>query len=117
MEPKEFDFEFPRGDTCPLEFTLTDNEGNELDLNNAEIYFTVKKSYSVTDFIFQKRYSRKEITVEGTTANLVITHKDTATLSYGSYVYDIQVKSGDYVKTVALGTITITNESTFLANE
>ena len=30
MEPKEIDFEFPRGDTLPIMFELTDSEGNPL---------------------------------------------------------------------------------------
>ena len=61
MEPKEFDFEFPRGDTCPLSFTIHDSEKNELS-NFDEIYFTLKKNYTQNDYLLQKRLSRKEIT-------------------------------------------------------
>lgn len=117
MEAKEFDFEFPRGDTCPVSFDITDNNGNELDLSGAEIYFTMKKSYSAQNYIIQKKKSTGGITVNGKHGSLVITHSDTAELSYGKYVYDIQIKSSNYVKTLALGEITLTNESTWLANE
>ena len=117
MEPKEFDFEFPRGDTCPVSFDIVDSEGNELDLSTSEIYFTMKKNYNTQDAILQKRKSLGGITVNGKTGSLVLTHDDTAELSYGKYVYDIQIKSSTYVKTLAIGQITLTNESTHKSNE
>lgn len=117
MEAKEFDFEFPRGDTCPVSFDLTDSEGNALDLTTAEIYFTVKKNYNVSQYILQKKLSTGDITISGTKGTLLLEHNDTAELSYGSYVYDIQFKDGSYVKTLVLGTITLTNESTHKVNE
>ena len=119
MEAKEFDFEFPRGDTCPISFDITDNAGNELDFaqEGVELYFTLKRNYNTSNYIVQKRYSNGDITIEGTVGSLVLTHNDTAELSYGNYVYDIQFKNGDYVKTLVIGTITLTNESTFKVNE
>lgn len=117
MEPKEQDIEFPRGDTCPISFEITDAEKNPLDMSDAEIYFTVKKNYNTSDIIFQKRLSKGEITVEDILGSLVVEHKDTAELKYGNYVYDIQFKSGDYVKTLAKGNISLTDESTHISNE
>lgn len=117
MEPKEIDFEFPRGDTCPISFDITDSEGNELDLSTSEIYFTMKNNYNTTSYIVQKKKSLGGITVNGKQGSLVLTHDDTAELNYGKYVYDIQIKSGTYVKTLAIGQITLTNESTFKSNE
>lgn len=117
MEAKEFDFGFPRGDTMPVSFELTDSNGNELDFSSAEVYFTVKKSYATQNYILQKKKSTGGITINGKKGTLVLEHNDTAELSYGNYVYDIQVKSGDYVKTLVIGTITLTNESTWKANE
>ena len=117
MEPKEFDFEFPRGDTCPVSFDITDTEGNSLDLSSSEIYFTLKKSYATSNYILQKKKSTGGITINGKNVTLVLEHNDTAELSYGNYVYDIQIKSGDYVKTLCLGTITLKEESTWKANE
>ena len=98
MEPKEFDFEFPRGDTCPLSFTIHDSEKNELS-NFDEIYFTLKKNYTQNDYLLQKRLSRKEITYSENQYNLIL------------------VKSGIYYKTICKGTITLSNESTFISNE
>ena len=118
MEPKEFDeIEFPRGDTYPIMFELTDSEGNPLNTEDLELYFTMKKSYRTTDAILQKRLSRGEITIEGKNVSFILEHKDTARLNYGSYVFDIELKSGDYVKTLGKGTITLTDESTHIANE
>ena len=119
MEPKEVDFNFPRGDTCPIHFTITDKAGDELNLEKDidEIYFTMKKNYRTAEYILQKKYSRGEITVEGKDGVFILEHEDTATLKYGKYVYDIQLKSGDYVKTLALGEIELTNESTYIENE
>lgn len=118
MEPKEFDIEFPRGDTCPVEFCLTDKAGNILiPTEKDEIYFTVKKSYNARDFILQKRFSYKELEVYGDKINFILSHEDTANLKYGNYVYDIQLMSGDYVKTLVLGTMILTNEATWRPNE
>lgn len=118
MEPKEFDFEFPRGDTCPITFSVKDKSGSEVDLSQAsEIYFTVKKNYNTSEAILQKKYTTNQITVSGKTGTIILTHDDTKNLAYGKYVYDIQIMSGTYVKTVVLGEITLTNESTHYANE
>lgn len=118
MEPKEQDITFPRGDTCPIIFDLTDNNENELKIDDSvEIYFTVKKSYSKQEYLFQKKYSKGEIQVNGKVCTLVIEHEDTASMSYGKYKYDIQFKCGDYVKTLVIGEIELTNEATHIVNE
>lgn len=117
MEPKEFDIEFPRGDTCPISFELTDYEGNQLNTEELEIYFTIKKNYTTSDVILQKRYSKGEIVLNGIQGSLVLTHQDSANLKYGNYVYDIQLKSGEYVKTLVKGQISLTDESTHIFNE
>lgn len=118
MEPKEYDREFPRGDTCPLEFELIDENKNPIELGiGDELYFTVKQNYNTQNAIFQKKYSNGDITVENGQCSLIINSSDTNTLNYGTYVYDIAIKSGDYRKTVCLGQITLTNEATFVGNE
>lgn len=116
MEAKEFDIEFPRGDTPPFEFTLELEDGELLE-DVDEIYFTMKKSYSTSEMILQKRLSRGEINQEGNVFSFVFKHLETATLPYGNYVYDVQIMLGEYVKTIIMGQITLTNESTFLENE
>lgn len=59
MEAKEYDFEFPRGDTCPVKFDVVDNNGNALDLSTvSEIYFTLKKNYNTATAILQEIHNR-----------------------------------------------------------
>jgi hypothetical protein len=112
MEPKEFDFEFPRGDTCPYSFELTDAQNQQLDINTntAEITMTVRDGKNI---VFQKKYSKGEIVVDGIDVNLTIKHTDTKDLKMNSkYNYDIQFNSGDYYKTLIIGIITLTREET-----
>lgn len=118
MEPKEFDIEFPRGDTCPLKFSLVDSKGNAVTLKEGdELYFTLKKNYNTKEFITQKKYTRNEITQKDGECSLTIESSDTNKLNYGTYVFDISLKSGTYRKTLCIGQITLTNESTFVDNE
>lgn len=114
MEPKEFDFEFPRGDTCPYSFELTDAKDEQLNINpsNTEITMTVRDNSK--NIVFQKKYSKGEIVVEGINASLIIQHKDTENLKInGKYNYDIQFNSGDYYKTLIIGVITLSREETY----
>ena len=118
MEAKEFDFEFPRGDTCPVSFSLTDANGEPLvPTETTEIYFTMKKNYNTANVILQKRLSTGAITVTDGVCSFTLTHQDTALMNYGKYNYDIQLKEGLYVKTLVIGEITLTNEATHLSNE
>ncbi len=118
MEPKEFDIEFPRGDTCALEFSLIDGNGAPIVLGDGdELYFTVKKSFNTEEAIFQKKYTSNQIIQSDGKCSLTIQTEDTNRLNYGTYVFDICIKSGSYRKTLCLGRITLTNESTFVGNE
>ena len=118
MEPKEFDIEFPRGDTCALEFTLVDAKKTPIVLGEGdELYFTVKKNFNTNEAIFQKKYTSNQIVQSDGKYTLTLETEDTNRLSYGSYVYDICLKSGSYRKTLCLGNIILTNESTFVGNE
>ena len=113
MEPKEFDFEFPRGDTCNFEFELTDAEGKELDTKKSfEITMTARDSAKA--IVFQKKYSTGQITVKGKKVSITIEHKDTEKLMIGGkYKYDIEFQSGDYYKTIYRGVISLTEEQTY----
>ena len=63
MEPKEFDFEFPRGDTCTLKFDLTDSNDLELDTSKSfELTMTARDNAKA--IVFQKHGNgRREISV------------------------------------------------------
>ena len=114
MEPKEVDFEFPRGDTPAVSFELTDANKNALEITpqNCEIIFTARDVSN--NIVIQKHYSRGEIEVEGTTAKFFFKHDDTKDLKIGGkYQYDVQFSSGDFYKTMIIGTITLTKEQTY----
>lgn len=112
------DFEFVRGDTCPISWPLKDANGNDLMLEDGdEMYFTVKESYKKKEFKIQKRFSKGEITYENNKYHTVFEHEDTAKLKFGTYEYDIQIKSGNLVSTAGMGTITLTPEVTHIENE
>ena len=117
MAVKEVDIELVRGDTTPITFNLMDAEGSNLEVAPEEIYFTVKNNYNTKDYVFQKRLTKGDITFENGICSLILLHKDTATLKYGTYVYDIQIKSGIYYQTICKGSITLDKESTWIENE
>lgn len=120
--PKEVEIEFPRGDTFPYGFILTDKKGTPLNFNvgDAEIYFTVKKNENTSSVIFQKKFSTGDI-VKDTERDgfyyLIIESNDTNELKYGTYGYDVTVKIGTFESTLVTGTITLTKEYTFKSNE
>lgn len=122
MEPKEVDIEFPRGDTFAYGFHLLDAQKRPLNINvgDAEIYYTVKKNENTSAVIFQKKFSTGEIKKDEEHEGLyylLIEANDTNELKYGQYGYDITIKSGDYVSTQVIGTITLTKEYTHKSNE
>lgn len=117
MEPEEFDIETTRGDTLLIEFELLTYDGLPLESDDYEIYFTLKKNFKTKEYMMQKKKSKEEITVEGSKVLIVLNHDDTAEMAYKTYVYDVQFKSGDYVKTLLKGKIKLLDESTWKANE
>lgn len=120
MEPQEVDFEFPRGDTAPLTWRLMDANKELIKIvDTTELYFSIKKNYNTQNILIQKRRSRGEVYFDedSSTCLTILNHLDTATMSYGKYVYDIQLEDSGYVKTLARGEITLTNEATHLINE
>lgn len=63
------------------------------------------------DCILRKTYSDGDIAVDDKVGKLVIDHDDTVNLKTGDYDYDIKIIMDDYVKTLVVGTITLTEES------
>lgn len=112
------DFEFPRGDTQVFKFKLKDKEGNDLSLATGDnLYFTVKKNTKSDTVTFQKTLT-SGITFEDGYYKVLVSSNDTAELSYGGYVYDIELKTSEgVVKTLTLGTITLTDEVTWKGDE
>jgi hypothetical protein len=118
MAIKEKDISIIRGDTEGLFFTLTSKGNVPIMGITEEIYWTMKKSYKASEAILQKKWSDGDIlfTANGQ-GQIILEHDDTAQLPYGTYVYDIQFKSKDYVCTVIEGELELTDESTHKINE
>lgn len=120
--PKTIDYEFPRGDTYRLrKFRITDKNKNLISLTDAEqLYFTVKTDTNSNKVLFQKRKNEGIELGEDGYYHITIESEDTNNLDYGTYVYDIQLKSTNpktLVKTLFDGTITLTDEVTWEVNE
>lgn len=112
------DIEFVRGDTQPLKFQVKDNNGNVLKMDSSdELIFTIKKNYNTKQKILQKKLSDGGIHYNGGYYFITLNHEDTASLKYGTYVYDVQLMSDGIVATLVLGTITLTQEVTHIENE
>lgn len=94
-----------RGDTGIFTLALT-SAGQPYDYSNDEVLFTVKRNTRTTEIVFQKQILYGE--------NVTIEPQDTASLSYGNYVYDVQVTSGAVVDTVIPpSTFSVLQEVTF----
>lgn len=119
MDVAEVDYELIRGDTTVIGgFQLKDNSGNILKLESSdEMYFSIKRNYKTGDVILQKKLSKDEIKYKDGVYYVILEHDDTAELKYGTYVYDFEIMSEGLVKTVVMGTITLTNEVTHKGNE
>lgn len=112
------DLEFPRGDNQNLVIDLVDKQGRQIILGDDEmLYMTVKKNSRDKDYKFQKRLGNGiEKRADGKYV-ISIFPEDTNDLDYGSYGYDIELKSGNVVKTLGIYTITLTEEYTHAGNE
>lgn len=120
--PKTIDYEFPRGDTYPLKkFRITDKNKNVIQLTDAEqLYFTVKTDSNSNKVLIQKRKNAGIELGEDGYYHTIMEPGDTNKLEYGTYVYDIQLKSTNQktlVKTLFNGTITLTDEVTWEVDE
>lgn len=114
MEPKEFDFEFPRGDTLPFTWEMTDANAQMLEMTPEKCELTFTARDASKNIVIQKFYSKGEIEVVGIKASLFFKHEDTMNLKInGTYEYDVQFNSGDYYKTMILGKIKLTKELTY----
>ena len=113
------DIEFRRGDTQVVNFPLVDKNGDPVKLTeNDNLYFTVKQNTNSEDVLIQKKYP-ENISYDDTSGYYIFTleSEDTSEMPYGTYSYDIELKSGTFVKTLGDGSITLTEEVTFRGDE
>lgn len=107
----------PRGDIRNVRFQVKD--GSEVYTDFTEIYFTVKKNYKTDDVLIQKKLSDESITLDPVSRyfSFKFSPEDTNNLTYGTYVFDIELNKGDVIKQTSLGELTITEEVTFSEDE
>lgn len=111
------DLEFTRGDTQFIKFPIKDGLGSAISPTAEDtVYFTVKRDEYSKKIILQKKYPESINYADGY-FNFTLNSEETSKLDYGTYKYDIELKSGEYVKTLAFGTITLTEEITHKGDE
>ena len=108
-----------RGDTKHLKIKRMDKNQVVITEKPDKMFFTVKKDYFSKDYLFQKKLNDDIIyNEENNYYNLTIEPFDTNELKYGDdYVFDIEIITGDNVKTIAKGNFIIEQEVTFAENE
>ena len=107
--------ELTRGDSKALYFRRM-SKGQPILTEANKVYFTVKKNYDIEEALFQKTKDDMTFDEEGY-YHFTINPEDTNNLDYGDYVYDIEVKTANYTKTISKGTLSITKEVTHKNNE
>lgn len=111
------DLEFTRGDTQFVRFALKDGEENVIEPSAEDsLYFTVKQNANSSKVLIQKKYPDSISYTDGYFC-FCLDSEDTSILPYGTFQYDIELMSGDYVKTLGFGTITLTEEITHRGDE
>lgn len=102
-----------RGDSYIFEATVTDSAGAAVDLTGYSIWSTGKHALTDADgsAVYQVTKAGGGITVTGASSNVArVTIPASATTSLTTNVtifWDVQIKSGDNVYTVARGTLGI----------
>lgn len=110
--------EIIRGDTKTLKFQRRTTNNEVITKKPDKLYFTVKTGYYTKDYLFQKRLDTNiSYNEEDNYYRFTIEPSDTNELDYGDYVFDIEIITGEVVKTIAKGTFKILEEVTFAENE
>lgn len=115
-QPKIFHLKQTRGDTWGYKFQRTDTSKEVIMEAPDEMYFTVKNSFNDQTPVIQKTLDEMYMDESGYW-HFTITPQDTDNLPYGKYVGDVERIIGDDVKTIAKGTFTLTEESTWALNQ
>lgn len=109
-----------RGDNRTFKFQRKTEQGTLIsDLPN-EMYITFKPNDVIQNYVIQKLYSKNEITFDSSNNywSFELKPEDTNNLSYGEYLFDIEIITEENkVKTICEGILTINPEITFASNE
>ena len=96
-----------RGDTARINLSITKN-GASYDFSGDTVVFSVKHDVNTPDYVFQKPV------IDG---SITILPEDTEGLSYGNYVYDVQLTTpgGDICTVITPNRLTVAPEVTWSA--
>lgn len=109
--------EFYRGDNFKFKFQRKNRNNEVITTLPRKLYFTVKENHYKTEFLIQKTLENGIIKDEDNYYHVEILPEDTNNLKYKEYVYDIEVITDTYKKTIASGTLLLKEETTFVENE
>ena len=100
-----------RGDTVNIQFEVESDTVLDLTSNDFQVTFSLKQAATDTEYVFQKH---KTAVTQISENNFIlrIAPEDTAELIAGYYYYDLELKIGDDVYTIALGTFQIIRDIT-----
>jgi hypothetical protein len=102
-----------RGDTATVKFPITYKDGSNVELEDIDtIYVTFKKNTYTKDFVFQKDLQQIKRNEDGLYC-FTIEPKDTETLPYGDYAFDIEVTLKNGYRKTKLENLRLENETTF----
>lgn len=109
--------EIIRGDYDTKKFVRKDRQGNVITSIPEKIYFTVKNNIYSNEVLIQKRLNEGITVDENFVYTIEFEASDTDNLTFGKYVYDIEIKNSDKPKTIQKGTLEITSEVTTAKDE
>lgn len=105
-----------RGDNDVFKFKRTDIDGNVITQKPDKMYLTIKENAFQKKALIQKTLE-DGIRFEDDTYYVDFVPKDTDELSFGNYVYDIEVITEGIKKTIKKGEFIIDSEVTHKENE
>ena len=98
-----------QGATYETVLTLTDEDGNILDLNNSSAASQIRKSYSSS---LTAEFTTS-INVEAGEIKLVLTANQTGNIVAGRYVYDVELTDADNkINRIVEGIVTVSPQVT-----
>lgn len=113
------DIYLTRGDSAALNIKITNygcNQPYELS-DGDEVFLTVKESYTLESFVFQKRITYTDL-IDGDIIFKILPN-DTNSLDFKEYIYDVEIKTsvGDVYTIIPPSIFKIESEVTYASNE
>lgn len=105
-----------RGDSKTFTFQRKDKDKNVITEKPDKMYLTIKQNEYEKQALIQKTFDNG-IRFEEDTYYVEFVPEDTDDLSFGDYVYDIEIINEDIVKTIKKDTFIIESEVTHKENE